>query len=82
MDLLCYLSFYPVALGGRRSTLRLYSHCPLMKSVPNEFSILNTFHLSIELALRLYLFVLRLNVVIMNFCMIDCFIVVCLHGGE
>ena len=57
-------------------------HCPLMKSVPNEFSILNTFHLSIELALRLYLFVLRLNVVIMNFCMIDCFIVVCLHGGE
>ena len=53
-----------------------------MKSVPNEFSILNTFHLSIELALRLYLFVLRLNVVIMNFCMIDCFIVVCLHGGE
>ena len=52
-------------------------HCPLMKSVPNEFSILNAFHLSIELTLRLYLFVLRLNVV-----MIDCFIVVCLHGGE
>ncbi len=28
MDLLCYLSFYPVALGWRRSTLRLYSHFP------------------------------------------------------
>ena len=26
MDLLYYLSFYPVALGWRRSTLRLYSH--------------------------------------------------------
>lgn len=26
MDLLCYLSFYPVSLGWRRSTLRLYSH--------------------------------------------------------
>ena len=49
---------------------------------PYKLSILNGFHLSIELALRLYLFVLRLNVVIMNFCMIDCFIVVCLHGGE
>ena len=29
MYLLCYLSFYPVALGWRRSTLRLYTHCPL-----------------------------------------------------
>ena len=28
MGLLCYLLFYPVALGWRRSTLRLYSHFP------------------------------------------------------
>ena len=28
-------------------------HCPLMKFVPNEFSILNAFLLSMELTLRL-----------------------------
>ena len=26
MDLLCYLSFYPVALAGGAAALRLYSH--------------------------------------------------------
>ena len=28
MDLLCYLSFYPVALPGGAAALRLYSHFP------------------------------------------------------
>ena len=54
MYLLCYLSFYPVALGWRRSTLRLYSHFPNLTGNynfrvirPYIFSIVN-FQFSID----------------------------------
>ena len=55
MDLLCYLSFYPVALGWRRSTLRLYScgacsidNWKMEKFFNSQLSIANCFGLTEE----------------------------------
>ena len=54
-----FFAVFPVALGWRRSTLRLYSHgmsnvqqIKSMKSGLNELSILNSLHVSMELAWR------------------------------